>query len=137
MTHHTDYTDTQFEQAFQSCIFPPALFNHEAHLRLAWLYLNHYGETEAIERISTQLRAYVMALGASDKFNQTLTVAAIKATQHFRGRSKATQFSESLAEWPRLLTDFRALMAAHYSFDVFESTVAKQRYLEPDLLPFD
>lgn len=34
-----DWSDEAFLQDFEACSFPAALFDHEAHLRLAWLYL--------------------------------------------------------------------------------------------------
>jgi hypothetical protein len=35
--------DELFEKQFQNCQFNPALFNHEAHLRLAWIHITKYG----------------------------------------------------------------------------------------------
>jgi hypothetical protein len=134
---HFDITDTEFEMQFADCSFNPALFSHEAHLRLAWIHIDKYGVENAIENICSQLVAFVSALGAYDKYNKTLTIAAIRAVYHFKLRSKSDNFQDFIIEFPRLKHNFRQLIECHYSTDIFKSVQAKQEYLEPELLPFD
>ena len=137
MERHFDLTDPAFEQQFEAGTLNPELFTHEAHLRLAWIHLKHYGEEAAIRNVSKQLQNYVGILGAQDKYNQTLTIAAVKAVFHFMNKSKSDQFQDFIAEFPRLKFNFKDLMAQHYSVDIFNSKTAKQVFLEPDLAPFD
>jgi len=136
MENHFRYTDYNFEQAFLNATFPPSLFNHEAHLRLAWIHLHHYGEATAIENICAQLLNYVDKLNARDKFNKTLTIAAIKAVKHFKDKSQSNNFADFIHEFPRLKHNFKDLIAAHYSFDIYHFLKAKEEFLEPDLLAF-
>ena len=137
MQDHYSFTDLEFEQQFQTCSFPAALFTHEAHLRLAWIHIKHYGVVQAEKNIVQQLQRYVAHLGAQDKFNMTLTVAAIKAVYHFKTKATSTTFNDFISEFPRLKTDFKALMACHYRRDIYHSKTAKKRFLKPDVLPFD
>lgn len=137
MKSAAELSDDLFETQFKNGSLDPAGFDHEAHLRLAWIHVTRYGVDAAIENITTQLYAYVTALGAKDKYNHTLTIAAIKAVGHFIGRSDQDNFTGFLKQHPRLKTDFKTLMRAHYGFDIFNSAMAKQQWLEPDLLPFD
>ncbi len=134
---HFDLSDREFEQQFANCSLNPALFNHEAHLRLAWIHIDKYGVEQAIKNIGHQLVEYVMALGAKDKYNKTLTIAAIRAVYHFKLKSHSTNFQEFILEHPRLKYNFKELIAFHYATDIFKSEQAKQEYLEPELLPFD
>ena len=136
MDSHYDLTDVAFVECFKACTLARELFTHEAHLRLAWLHLEAYGETIAIQNISAQLRAYVLFLGAPDKYNHTVTVAAIQMVNHFRQRSSTSNFKDFIAEFPRLNSDFKALLAPHYSVDIYNNPNAKAAYFEPDLLPF-
>lgn len=136
MNSHFDLTDEQFEQTFANCTFVPELFTHEAHIRLAWIHLKNYGEKQAIENICGQLQQFVAFLGVQDKYNETLTVAAIKAVKHFMGKTKAQDFARFIEQNSRLNYNFKELMAQHYGFDIFNSAEAKTTYLEPDLLPF-
>ena len=137
MTSHFDLNDESFEQALESCSLDPALFSHEAHLRLAWLQIRKYGMEKAIDNITTILPAYVASLGAVGKFNHTITIAAIKAVHHFMKRSAASNFRDFIQENPRLRYNFRELLGYHYSENIFISEKAKTEYLAPDLIRFD
>lgn len=136
MPDHFQLTDAEFEQQFAHCTLDASLFSHEAHLRLAWIHLRQYGLQQATDNICRQLVAYTRSLGAESKYNKTLTVAAVKAVHHFMQRSEANDFRVFIAGFPRLKFNFKELMAAHYSTDIFSSEQAKKEYLEPDLLPF-
>lgn len=137
METHFSLSDDELELQFAKLYLDPKLFSHEAHLRLAWIHLKKYGEAKAIKNLTTQIPIFANKHGAPDKFNMTLTVAAIKAVRHFCGKSKSNNFQNFLIEFPRLKTDFKELMAAHYDFDIYQSKRAKETYLEPDLLQFD
>lgn len=136
MQSHFELTDNEFEIQFQSATLPPALFTHEAHVRLAWIHIKKYGCQKAIENITGQLMDYVEAIGETGIYNHTLTIAAVKAINHFINRSASNNFIDFIQEFPRLNTNFKDLMAAHYSVDIYHSETAKQQFLEPDLLPF-
>lgn len=137
MHNHFQLTNVQFEQQFQQCTLNPALFNHEAHLRLAWIHIKNYGRETAIQNICSQLVRFTASVGAADKYNKTLTVAAVKAVHHFMQRSSSETFYDFITEYPRLKFNFKELMAAHYKKDIYQSEKAKKEFLEPDLLPFD
>lgn len=136
MEQHYSLNDEVFEQAFAEGTFPPDLFTHEAHLRLAWIHLHQYGLATAIDNICAQLIQYTTRLGAADKYNATLTVAAIHVVNHFMGKQPIETFYEFIHTYPRLKHTFKAILAQHYGFDIFHSAQAKSTYLEPDLLAF-
>ena len=137
MEKHFELPDSEFEQQFINCELNPEIFTHEAHLRLAWIYIKKYGIEQAETNIPRQLREYVKSVGAENKYNTTLTLAAIKAVYHFILKSDANSFREFIIEFPRLKNNFRELMACHYGVDIYNSQKAKMKFLEPDLLPFD
>ena len=136
METHFALNDAEFEQQFASGVLDPALFSHEAHLRLAWIHIRKYGEEQAITNICLQLLNFTSRLGAVAKYNITVTVAAIKAVHHFLRKSGSDNFYEFIREFPRLKHNFRNVIATHYSMDIFKLEQAKQKYLEPDLLAF-
>jgi hypothetical protein len=137
MDSHFMLTDSEFENQFGSCALDPAIFSHEAHLRLAWIHISKYGIENAIKNICSQLQNYVKHLGASDKYNETLTIAATRAVYHFMLKSESNSFGSFIEAHPRLKHNFKELMFAHYSTNIFTSERAKKEYLEPELLPFD
>ena len=137
MKTHYILNDTEFEEQFKIGLLSPKLFNHEAHLRLAWIQISKYGIERAQINIQKQLLAYVEKLGARPKYNTTLTIAAIKAVYHFMLKSESETFKDYIEEFPRLKHNFKDLMNAHYGIDIFSLEKAKIEFLEPDLLPFD
>ena len=137
MQNHFKLSNSEFEQRFIDCEIDPSIFSHEAHLRLAWININKYGLAQAEINIQKQLKAYVKSVGASDKYNATLTLAAIKAVSHFMQKSISNDFKEFMIEFPQLNNNFKGLISYHYSFDIYNSDKAKKEFLEPDLNSFD
>lgn len=133
---HYQYTDEEFEKQFESFKLKPGLFSHEAHLRLAYIHIEKYGREQAERNMCEQIKGYAESLGVFDKFNKTVTIASVKAMDHFMQKASATNFPELMKEFPRLLTNFKDLLAKHYGFNVFADKRAKAEYVEPDLLPF-
>ncbi|AUP81108.1 hypothetical protein [Flavivirga eckloniae] len=137
MQDHYSLSDVEFTDQFKKAILDPKLFSHDAHLRLAWIYINNDGLDLAIKQITHELKGFVTSLGAIDKYNETVTVAAIKAVYHFWLKSDSKTFQDFILENPRLKTNFKALLASHYDIEIFNSKTAKSSFLEPTLLPFD
>lgn len=136
MSTHFQYSDAEFSARFRDCTLEPDLFSHEAHLRLAWIYLNAHGIDTVIQYCLGQIQRFDQVYGDGRKFHATLTVAAVKALAHFKSRSRSHSFPDFLAEFPRLKTDFRGLLAQHYSFDVLGHPIARRQYVQPDRLAF-
>ena len=136
MEEHWKLTDGEFERQFESCTLPDSLFTHEAHLRLAWIHIQKYGPAQAELNLCSQIQQYATSLGGADKFHKTVTVAAIRAINHFISRSKSIQFEVFLKEFPRLKNDFKGLMDAHYSFNIFAHEKARIEFVEPDMVDF-
>lgn len=137
MEAHRQLTDQEFESTFSDLSFKPQSFTHEAHLRLAWIHINKYGIEQAEENVSKQIYAFAKSLSAESKFHKTVTVAAVKAVAHFMGKSDSKDFQALLTEFPRLKSEFKELMNAHYSGNIFEDESARKAYKSPDLIPFD
>lgn len=137
MEDHFHLTDIEFEKQFENCELNPSSFSHEAHLRLAWIHISKYGIEKAIQNVQLQLQDFVEFVGAKDKYNKTLTIAAIKAVFHFTVKSESDNFKDFIREFPRLKYNFKELMDFHYGIDIFSSERAKTEFIEPDLVPFD
>ncbi|HOY12792.1 MAG TPA: hypothetical protein PLY70_06610 [Saprospiraceae bacterium] len=136
MEAHLLLDDQTFMDQFRNGTLNPELFSHEAHLRLAWLHLRKFGEKIALENITSQIIHYVTLLGARDKYNETLTIAAAKTVKHFMEKQEIDDFQEFIQTYPRLKFQFKDLLFQHYKVDIFNNEKAKSEFLEPDLLPF-
>ena len=102
-----------FARQFADCTLIPQLFNHEAHLRLAWIHVREFGVEQAAVNLCSQIQKFDATFDDGTKFNTTVTVAAVKAVNHFMERSSTTTFPAFIAENPRLKTDFKGLIASH------------------------
>nr|WP_299172887.1 hypothetical protein [uncultured Allomuricauda sp.] len=137
ITSHSQLNDREFQELFKTTALSPHLFTHEAHLRLAWLYLKKYGEKKAVDKACNEIRQFDKLHGNGDKFNTTVTVASVKTVHHFMQKSGSTDFGAFIKEFPRLKFAFRALLDQHYGIDIFSSEQARVSYIEPDVLPFE
>ena len=129
-------SDKEFVQKIKDCTLAAGTFNHEAHLRLAWIQIDEFGVKQAKENIQNQLQNFVAYAGAQDKYHHTLTVAAIEVVNHFMRKSESNCFKDFIIEFPQLKSNFKDLINSHYSFDIFQSAKAKNEYLKPDISPF-
>ena len=135
METHYNISDNDFENQLANCTLDPSIFSHEAHLRLAWIHIKKYGIDQAVENIQSQLKKFVAHVGATDKYNTTLTIVAVRAVDHFIKKSNHADFQTFTAAFPKLKSDFKSLINSHYSFDIFENEKARKKFLEPDLNP--
>ncbi|MEO5979800.1 MAG: hypothetical protein ABIS36_25265 [Chryseolinea sp.] len=133
---HFHLTDADFEKQLEKCILDPSIFTHEAHLRMAYIKIRAFGVSEAVAIVSSEIENYVKFRGAQDKFNKTLTIAAVNTVNHFMNKAKSLTFTDLMIEFPRLKYNFRELISTHYGFDIFNSTQAKKEFIQPDLMPY-
>ncbi|MBK9275692.1 MAG: hypothetical protein IPM49_14290 [Flavobacteriales bacterium] len=136
MNDHNRFTDDAFVAQFTNCTLAPALFTHEAHLRLGWIMVRSHGTERAGEVLCDMIARYARALGRAEKFNLTITIASTRMIAHFLARSSATDFASFIAEFSKLRSNFQDLLDAHYSGRVYASDLAATRFIEPDLRPF-
>ena len=137
MKSHFELSDKEFSHQFANLSLEPGLFTHEAHLRLAWIHIREYGVEQAIENICRQIKKFDKTHGDGTKYHETVTVAAVKMVNHFIQKSNNSNFQDFIHEFSRLKENFKDLLNAHYSFDLFSFEKAVRQYIEPDILPFD
>ncbi len=135
MEAHHKLSDYELEVQFGLCTLPKALFTHETHLRLAWIHTIKYGMNNAIINLCAQIKNYARSVGYAEKFNQTLTVAAVKTVNHFIQKSVSNTFQEFITEFPQLKNGFKSLLDEQYGFDFLNTEAAKVEFLDLDLLP--
>jgi len=130
--HHKKLSDNEFEEQFKALNLSPEVFSHEAHLRLAWIHIRKYGVNQAEQNISNQLLAYVVKLGAADKYHTTVTIVAVRIVNHFMKKSECESFDEFIERYPELKSNFKELINKYYSFNVFNSEEARKSFIDPD-----
>ncbi len=136
MEKHYQLTDDEFVKSFADCSLEPSWFSHEGHLRLAWVSIDQHGLDKAVEMVCEQILRFDQVHDKGEKFNKTVTVACVKAVNHFMNRSSTRDFRTLLEEFPKLKSDLKGLIETHYGIDIFNSPKAKKQFIEPDLVPF-
>ena len=136
MERHWKVSDSEFEEQFTLNKFRPLWFTHEAHLRLAWIYVTKYGKEIAFEKYSKQLQNFADKYNAEGKYNATVTFASIQIINHYIKNADAYDFQDVINEFSLLKTNFKEIISAYYSDDIFTSKEAKQHILQPDLKSF-
>ncbi len=132
--HELSQEDRNFRSAFEACTVPPSQFNHEAHVRLAYVYLAECDVESAVQRMREALLNFLEHNGIpSSKFHETITRAWVLAVRHFMSRSTSTFFADFIAKNPELLDS--KIMLTHYSASVLFSSDARASFVEPDLDP--
>ena len=135
MESHLKYNDSDFRRLFEDLKLDPELFTHIAHLRLAWIYLEAYGITEAADKTCLAISNFDRAFGDGTKFHDTVTRMAVIIIAECKGlEQNAVNFQEFIAKHQELVHDFRQLIGNYYSWDIFADPKAKKEYIKPDIL---
>ena len=146
-------TDDEFLLAFEACTFTRPEWTHEAHVRMAWLYLSRRPFTEALDRIrrgiwklnsriGQPLRTHQApdrhlplrhrrANGDPNGYHETITVALTRiiASRIHPGEEYAA-FRERN---PDLFERKLSALYSHYSNTLLWSPEARHRLEEPDI----
>ena len=100
-------------RAFEAFEIPAAAFDHEAHVRLAYVDLCEAGPDQAAVSMKRSLLAFLEHLGVgAAKCHETMTPAWIDAVHHFmESTAPSPRFARIIARNPVLLDS--KIMLAH------------------------
>lgn len=125
-------TDGEFLAAFEACTLPRPAWTHEAHVRMAWLYLARLPAAEAEQRARAGIRRYNASVG-SDGYHETITVAFVRV---IAGRVRdGESFAAFRDREPDLFDRKLTALHRHYSPDRLKSPEARERFVAPDREP--
>jgi hypothetical protein len=133
-------SDDDFLEAFERCTLYRSQWTHEAHLRMAWLYLARYSLNESIElarigirRLNSFFQSIARGLGQDtrDGYHDTITVAFVRL---IASRLKKNEtFLDFRARNPDLFDRKLTALLQFYSNDLLHSLAAKERFIEPNV----
>lgn len=135
MKHRISPGDRTFRAEFEACTYPPARFDHRAHIRLAYTCLCEQDTDSAYESVRRALQSFLRHHGVEiSKYHDTITRAWVMAVRHFMEITPdAASADDFIEQNPRMLD--AKLMLTHYSAEVLFSDEARKRFVEPDLDP--
>lgn len=133
MKHSLSADDRNFRDEFETCRISAARFDHQAHIRLAYIYLAEHDHDAALTLIRSTLLGFLRHQQIDlSKYHETMTQAWILAVRHFMEISPACGSSDAFIECNPIMLDSKIMMT-HYSAEVMFSPEARARYVEPDL----
>lgn len=115
---------------FESLDVDAERFDHEAHLYVAWLYLEDLELLEAIDRYRTVLRRLTIKLGVPDKYHETITWLYLAAVAE--RRQAGADWHGFKASNPELFAPDGAFISRYYSARTIASDTAKRQFVLPD-----
>ena len=136
--------DDEFLAGFEACTLDRSVWTHEAHVRMAWLYLGHYSLTEATQRAQSGIRKLNTVFTAAQPakpssngqdpqggYHDTITVAFVRliAARFRDGESFETFRDRNPDLFDRTLT----ALHRHYTKDCLNSAEARNTFIEPNL----
>jgi hypothetical protein len=128
-------SDEEFIAKFEDCTLAPDLFDHRAHVRLAWLYLRRACVLAALARFSESLRRYARAQGADAIYHETITCAYIFLINERDERAgRAQTWDEFAAANPDLLDWRESVLKNLYRDETLRSDLARRVFVLPDNL---
>ena len=135
MTHLLSADDQAFRTQFESGEFPPADFDHRAHLRLAYIFLTDNDIEAAHQLMRDALRNFLDHIGVDvSKYHDTITRGWILAVRHFMEATSQCASADSFIDQNPAMLDSKIMMT-HYSAEVLFSNKARANFVEPDLDP--
>ena len=123
-------TDDQFIHALEHGELAPAEFNHRAHLRAAYIYLQRANWLDATVRMRDTLRVFAARIGKAGLYHETITVAfmALVAERAAHGSyADGAAFAEAHGD----LAD-KQLLNRWYTATRLGSEQARARFVMPD-----
>ncbi len=132
ITSHNSLSDQEFIYSFEECSIPLEAFNHEAHIRLAWLYFKNTESFEkAIEKIIEGIKKFDAHYSSQTKYHHTITIAFSKIIYSKMNHGTAVSWQSFLEENPSIY-DFRKTISEYYSENHLNSSEAKTNFIDPD-----
>lgn len=126
--------DDDFLGALEACTLAPAAFNHVAHVRAGFLYLQRQDFPESLGAMRRAIKAFAASIGKDDLYHETITTAFMTLINARLAVEPAGLNWEDFAARHPDLFDGTAL-SQHYSRERLQQPLARQVFLLPDRVP--
>jgi len=124
---HEDLNDAEFLSQLEAATLPVALYNHAAHIRTGYLYVEKYGFDGAIKRMRETLVRFTIAVGAEGKYHETITVAFLALINQRLAEATCDDWRAFEAANPDLLDG--AILRQYYDPQVLKSDLARKTFV--------
>ena len=118
--------------AFENITLGAGQFNHENHIRLAWIYLQRFSLPEAMLRMREGLLRFTGHHGVTQKYNETLTCAYMVLIAERIAHDPGLDWPLFRQANPQLFTPWQQFLTAWYHLETLQSERARTLFLLPD-----
>jgi hypothetical protein len=122
-------------RAFEAGQIDPEQFDHAAHVRLVWCYLQLFPVADTLVRFTSALRTLTERLGMPQKYHETITWFFIIVIANRVAGSASRNWEDFRQENGDLIGNSSTLLKRHYSAGCLASPGARRRFVLPDLAP--
>ena len=130
--------DETFLKQFESGVFPFDQWRHDAHIKVAYLYLRRHPLATAMDKIRAGIKAYNAANNvpeAPDRgYHETTTIAWMRLVHLTLCEYGPCETASAFYEQNPQLSQ-KKVLRLFYSRELFASPRAKAEFVEPDLAP--
>lgn len=117
-------TDDEFLAALEGGALPAGSFDHTAHVRAAYLYLERRGFIDGMAAFRASLLGYATRHGAAGKYHETITVAFLAVIhERLHGERAGEGWPEFAARNPDLFA--RDFLQRYYRRETLASPLAR------------
>jgi len=107
-------------------------FDHEAHIYVAWLYLDRYPLADAIGRFTDALRRLTIHLGVPDKYHETISWLFMLLIAERRSAIATQDWSSFRRRNDDLFVGAIDVLRRYYSEELLWSKQARNSFVLPD-----
>lgn len=125
-------TDEELLARFEDGSLPNGAFHHEQHVRVAWMFVRHYGMPDALGRFSQALKRFAEAKGAVGLYHETITWAYLFLVAERIARGPSDTWDRFAAVNQDLLTWKPSLLDRYYTSEALQSELSRRTFIMPD-----
>ncbi len=122
-------------EEFEALDVDPATFDHQAHIYVAWSYIQQMELLESIDRYRSALRRLTQKIGVPGKYHETITWFYMIAVSEGATGAAASDWEAFRNGNPDLFAKGPTIIQRFYSEGRLMSDRARRTFVLPDLSP--
>jgi hypothetical protein len=128
---HADINNQEFIHQIETVTINPELFTHEAHIRMAWLYLNDFDNDTALQHICAAIKGIDAKYAGGTKYHHTITVVFAHSIAILMQQKPVKTWQEFVVANTGIRIS-KKFLAEYYSDETLYSDEAKNQFVAPD-----
>lgn len=131
---HAELNNQEFIRQIETAAINPEWFTHEAHIRMAWLYLIDFDQDAALQNICEAIKGIDAKYAGGTRYHHTITVVFARSIGILMQWEPGKTWQEFVAVNGGLRIS-KKFLAEYYSDEILYSDEAKTQFVAPDKKP--